>query len=331
MRPTSHPFFRKALAFFTTALLAATSHAQSVVNLLVENDVFAGTDRNYTSGVMLNWVSGIDEGPKRLRDLGIALPGIERDDHMHVALSLGHEIYTPTDISATELLEDDRPYAGHLYVAAGFTMENADDIETLRLSLGLVGPGARAETIQNNLHRKIGVDEAFGWDNQLGNEVVLSLAYEKKWLRLARSKAWDNNLEFDLLPHLSASIGTPLTYAGGGGMIRFGQGLQYDYGPPRVRPSLPVSQYFQRHKGASWYFFVGLDVRFIAQNLFLDGNNFRNSHSIDKEDFVADLQSGFVWNNSRWRLAYSMIYRTREFKKQDERDLFGSLAMSVHF
>ena len=55
---------------------------------------------------MLNWVSGIDEGPKRLRDLGIALPGIERNDHMHVALSLGHEIYTPTDISAIELLED---------------------------------------------------------------------------------------------------------------------------------------------------------------------------------------------------------------------------------
>ena len=48
-------------------------------------------------------------------------------------------------------------------------------------------------------------------------------------------------------------------------------------------------------------------------------------------DFVADLQSGFVWNNSRWRLAYSMIYRSKEFEGQDERDLFGSLSMSVHF
>ncbi len=326
-----HRILRQTLIFAATTILAASGHAKSVVNLLVENDVFAGTDRNYTSGVMLNWVSGIDEGPKRLRDLGIALPGIERDDHMHVALSLGHEIYTPTDIAATELLEDDRPYAGHLYVAAGFTVQSTDEIETLRLSLGIVGPGARAETIQNNLHRKIGEDEALGWDNQLKNEPVLSLAYEKKWLSLARSKVWDNSLELDLLPHMSASVGTPLTYAGGGGMIRFGQGLEHDYGPPRVRPSLPVSQYFQPQKGLSWYFFVGVDVRFIAHNLFLDGNNFRDSHSVDREDFVADLQSGFVWNNSRWRLAYSMIYRTREFKDQEERDLFGSLAMSVHF
>ncbi len=323
--------FHRTALLLTTALWQPLCHGNSVFNLLVENDVFAGTDRNYTSGVMLNYVSGINEGPRRLRDLGITFPGIEPNDRMHVALSLGHEIYTPTDITAKELLEDDRPYAGHVFLGAGFITENPDEIETWRLSLGLVGPGARAEVIQNNLHREIDSDEALGWDNQLKNEVVLSMAYEKKWLRLARAKTWDNSLEFDFLPHASAAIGTPLTYAGGGGMVRIGQGLEHDYGPPRVRPSLPVSQYFQRDGGYSWYFFVGLDVRFIAHNLFLDGNNFEDSHRVDREDFVADLQSGFVWNNRRFRLAYSMIYRSREFVQQEERDLFGSLSMSVHF
>jgi len=233
------------------------------------------------------------------------------------------------DPVATQLLEDDRPYAGYLYLATGFTTQNKDETESWRISFGLVGPGARAEVIQNNLHRAIGSDEAMGWDHQLKNEFVASLAYEKKWLGLYRAKPF--KLEFDLLPHASASLGTPLTYFGAGGMIRIGRGLDHDYGPPRIRPSLPVSQYYERKGGVSWYFFAGIDGRFIAHNLFLDGNNFENSHSVDREDFVADLQAGFVWNNSKFRLAYSWIYRSREFVQQQERDIFGSVSISVHF
>jgi hypothetical protein len=317
--------------FLVLAAALAEASAESVVNLLVENDAFTGTDRHYTSGVMLNYVSGINEGPRRLQKMGIRFPGIEEDDRMHVALSLGHEIYTPTDIAASELLEDDRPYAGHIYVAAGFTTENHREIESWRLSVGLVGPGARAEIVQNKLHRKIGSPEAQGWEHQLENEAVISVAYEKKWLRLARSKTFNNKLEIDFLPHASGALGTPLTYLGGGGMVRIGRGLDWDYGPPRVRPSLPVSQYYEHKGGVSWYLFAGVDARYIAHNLFLDGNNFRDSHSVDREPFVGDLQAGAVWNNRRFRLAYSWIYRTREFKKQEEADIFGSLSLSVHF
>ena len=328
---SSRSSLRAALSVICVLSFSPIAQAGGLVNLLVENDVIAGTDRNYTSGVMLNYVSNINEGPRRLRDLGIRFPGIEIDDRMHVAVSLGHEIYTPTDIESREFLEDDRPYAGHVYLAAGFTTDNPEEIETWRLALGLVGPGARAEVIQNNLHREIGSPEAQGWDYQLKNEYVLSVAYEKKWLNLARSRAWRDVLQADFLPHASFSIGTPKTYAGFGGMVRLGHGLERDYGPPRVRPSLPVSQFYDPEGSASWYFFTGIDLQFIAHNLFLDGNNFRNSHSVDRRYFVADVQSGFVWNTSRFRLAYSLVYRTREFKNQDERDLFASMSISVHY
>ena len=304
--------------------------AEGILNLLVENDVISGDDRHYTSGIALNYVSGLDAGPERLEELGIFLPGLERGDKMHVALSLGHEIYTPTDITNPNLIPDDRPYAGHIYLGAGFITENETEIETWRISLGLVGPGARAEVIQNSLHRKIGSDEAQGWDHQLKNEVVFSLAYERKWLNLAREKIFDNGLSVDFIPHATVAIGTPTTYIGAGGMVRFGQGLDQDFGPPRVRPSLPVSQFYKPESGASWYVFLGIDTRFIAHNIFLDGNNFKNSHSVDREDFVSDLQAGFVWNHKRFRLAYNWVLRSREFVQQEERDLFSSLSLSVH-
>ncbi|MEM9621663.1 MAG: lipid A deacylase LpxR family protein [Pseudomonadota bacterium] len=319
------------LLVFACLTLTNPVRADSVINLLIENDVVSGDDRHYTSGVMLNYVSGVNEGPKRLRNMGIHIPGLDPDDKMHVAVSLGHEIYTPTVITEAALIEDDRPYAGYIYLAAGFTTENPDEIETWRLSLGLVGPGAKAEYIQNTLHEKIGSDLAEGWDNQLGNEWVAQFAYEKKWLKLARTRTLFNTTEVDFIPHFSAAVGNLSSYAGVGGMARIGRGLDHDYGPPRVRPSLPVSQFYKQDPGASWYFFVGLDARLVLNNIFIDGNYFRNSHSVDRENFVGDLQAGFVWNNRRFRVAYNWILRSREFKQQRERDLFASLSISAHF
>ena len=314
------------LIFFATS-----AHAEHVLNLIVDNDVFTGTDRHYTSGVMLNYISGINDGPRRLRDLGIRFPGIEADDEMHVSISLGHEIYTPTNIDATELLLDDRPYAGFVYLSAGFNTANTKDVETWLITAGLVGPGAKGERIQNSIHRAIGSDEAMGWENELSNEWVFSIAYEKKWLNRAWTRSLSTNIEVDAIPHVLASVGTPLSYAGVGATFRLGQGLQKDHGPPKVRPSMPDSQFFNRGNRSTWYFFLGLESRFIAHNLFLDGNNFESSHSVDREDWVSDLQAGFVWTNRRLRVGYTYIVRTREFKEQDERDIYGSLTLSAHF
>ncbi len=322
----------RTLALCTLWLCCApTARAEHVISMLVENDVFTGTDRHYTSGVMFNYISGVDDGPRRLRRMGVRFPGIEEGDAMHVSVSLGHEIYTPTDIRAAELLPDDRPYAGHLYLAAGFSTANTEEIETWRLSLGLVGPGARGEWVQNTVHDAIEEEPANGWDNQLDNEWVLSAEYEKKWLNRGwyGSEAW--LLEVDAIPRVNAAVGTPLTYAGLGGMLRIGRGLQKDHGPPRVRPSMPLSQFYDTDLGSSWYLFAGVDGRFVVHNLFLDGNNFDSSHSVDKRDWVAELQAGFVWNNRRFRLGYTYVVRTREFEGQDEADIFGSMTLSLHF
>ena len=321
----------KTLAYIALLIVCSSANAEHVLNFIVDNDVFTGTDRHYTSGVMLNYISGIEDGPRRLRDLGIRFPGIEPEDEMHVSISLGHELYTPNNIDATELLEDQRPYAGFAYLSAGFSTANPKEVETWLVTAGLVGPGAAGERIQNTVHRAIETSEAMGWRNQLDNEWVLSVAYEKKWLNRAWTRSVTTDIELDMIPHVIASVGTPHTFAGLGATFRFGQGLQKDHGPPKVRPSMPDSQFYEFGHYSTWYFFLGLESRLIAHNLFLDGNNFRDSHSVDREDWVSDLQAGFVWTNRRFRVGYTYVIRSREFKDQDERDIFGSLTLSAHF
>lgn len=318
------------MALTGSALGASHTQAEHVLNLLIENDVFTGTDRHYTSGVMLNYISGVEEGPRRLRELGVRFPGVDPDDRMHVSVSVGHEIYTPTHIAAEELLKDERPYAGHAYLATGFSTANRNEIETWQLTTGVVGPAAKGEYIQNTVHKAIESDLAKGWAHELNNEWVFALAYEKKWLNRAWARSIATHLEIDFTPHFNAAAGTLHNYAGLGGMLRLGQGLQADNGPPKVRPSMPNSHFFAALNHHTWYFYMGIEGRYVASNLFLDGNNFSSSHSVDRKDWVGDLQAGFVWTNRKFRIGYSYFLRSREYKQQQERDIFGSLTLSAH-
>lgn len=77
--------------------------------------------------------------------------------------------------------------------------------------------------------------------------------------------------------------------------------------------------------------FAGLEGRAVLYNIFLDGNAFTDSHSVDKEPFVGDLQAGLVVQWNRFRITYTQIFRTKEFEGQDSGDIFGSLSFSYHF
>lgn len=323
----------KALPIIMLSLLlsnVAYAEPDDVITLLIENDVFTGTDRDYTSGVLLSYVSGLNTGPKGVDRLGRRLPFIDPDTDLHVSFSIGHELYTPEDISVEELIEDDRPYAAHLYADFGLTTHNPRRLNTWRLSLGIVGPSARGEEIQSGIHEKIDSQDPRGWDNQLDDEFVYALQYETKWRKFFNSETF--GLSVDVLPHLGLAAGNLNTFVNTGLTLRLGQGLDSDYGPPRIRPAIPGSLYYKKtDRRFNWYFFLGADGRYVVHNIFLDGNTDKDSHSVDKRNWVADAQAGIVMNMSNMRITYSYVVRTREFELQNRHSRFGSLSFSLRF
>src|SRR3546814_4428144 len=103
-----------------------------------------------------------------------------------------------------------------------------------------------------------------------------------------------NNLGVDLTPHIGGALGNVYTYGAGGVTLRLGEDLPSDYGPPRLRPALPGSDYFRPSDWFGWYLFVGAEGRLMVRNIFLDGNTFEDSHSVDKYPLVFDLQAGIA-------------------------------------
>lgn len=295
-----------------------------------ENDYFANTDRNYTNGLRLSYLSGFKQPNGVTRWVADHILKAKDQAGIRRGFAVGHSIFTPQDISATVPLPDQHPYAGWLYGEYSVVVEQENIIDQFTLRAGVVGPAAGAEFVQNNWHDVIGGDPANGWDNQLGNEPGLVLGYDRKLRALFDMN--NEGLGFDVTPSFGASVGNINTNARVGLMLRFGSDLTNDYGPPRVRPSLAGGGYFSPRDRFSWYFFAGAEGRAVAHNIFLDGSLFRDGDpSVESNIFVGDFQAGIVFQLRRFQIAYTNVFRSREFKTQEGAQQFGAVSVSVKF
>ena len=338
-----------ALACLWTVTAAADLRAEEnglggTFTLQLENDKFVGTDRHYTHGTRLAWVWD-DEArvPGWIGNLMERAYFFSTPKRKQLGLAVGQNIYTPEDTLSTGLIADDRPYAGWSYLGLSLHAEvdtplfsrRLTALDTVELNFGLVGPQSYAREAQNTIHRTIGTDEAQGWDHQLKNEPTINLTMARKWrLPLYGGKAEDRYLAWDALPHLGASAGNVLTNANAGFTLRFGHDLKRDYGPPQIQPNLPGRASFDTFEDSDalgWYLFAGAEGRYVARNIFLDGNTFADSPSVTRIPWTADLRLGAVVTYGRVRIALVQALRTREFEGQRQDDRFGALTMTVRF
>ena len=297
----------------------------------IENDVLAnGDDRFYTNGFQINYIKR-NAPPQWLDNLTEKLPLFIKTEKKGGGFSFGQKIFTPEDVTTKELIENDRPYAGWLYVSASIASiikqdSRLRDFNAFEFTVGIVGPSSQAGNTQNGFHKLMGIEESEGWDNQLKDELGLVITYVRKQEYFNQL---ENGLEFSWSPHRVLALGNVYTYAGGGAMLRFGNNLKNDIGPPNISPGFPGAAFFSPTKGgSSWYVFGGLEARAVAQNIFLDGNTFKDSHSVDKESLVLDLQFGVAYQRNNMRLSYSHVVRSKEFEDQKENASFGSFNFS---
>lgn len=310
-----------------------TTGQPNAATLQVDNDLFGsgGTDRHYTQGMRFSWLPSPDTVPDWVRDGALLVPGIDASDHLTFVFAVGQNMYTPEDITVPDPDPADRPYAGWLYGSFGVAVEDSqlNLLHNLSLDLGIVGPWSLAGKTQKMWHRLIGARTPRGWSHQLDNEPGFILTYEARLRKRLGTSV--GGISADITPKAGVSLGNIFTYGAIGASLRIGQNLDLDYGPPFIRPSLPGAGLVKRRGEWGWYLFAGIEGRAVARNIFLDGNTFSDSPSVDKIPFVGDLQFGLAITMDRFRLSFTQIMRTREFEGQKGDDRFGSVALTYLF
>lgn len=320
-----------ALLVILTAVppVAAAEEEKGTLSINFENDLFYNTDRNYTNGVRAAWLSAPDDTPAWMARAARLFPLFLEDGTARASYAIGQNMYTPEDITVPDPPPGDRPYAGWLYGTIGVIAENRERLDQLGLTIGMVGPASLARQTQTLIHSIVGADRPQGWATQLQNEPGIVLTYQRSW-RQAVSERLVLGLPFEVTPHAGGAIGNIYTYGDAGVTVRLGDNLSLDYGPPLIPPGPPGSGYFVP-QGFGWYLFAGLEGRAVLRNIFLDGNSFRHSRSVNKKPFIADFQFGgaIIWG--KLRLSYTHVLRTHEFNGQHAGGNFGSFNLSVRF
>ena len=317
----------------------------STFTLYMENDLFYKTDRQYTHGTKLSYLSP-DLSDYRDNPLVPAwsYPIIERLPFINepgcqrsVSFSLGQNIYTPEEIERSDLIINDRPYAGITYLAVGFHSKNNRQMDTLEFDMGIVGPHSYAEDVQETIHNWVDSTDPKGWGHQLHDEPIFNAFFERKW-RLFQRK-YSRGFGSDCIPHIGCGIGNALTGANAGGEIRFGWNLPNDFGTFIISPgsdsNAPVDNTDPRfsrflHR-VGIHLFLAADGTAVAHNILLDGNTFRDSHSVDKKHFVACFVGGIGIIAGRFKITYSHVYQTKEFETQEKEQQYGAISLSCTF
>jgi lipid A 3-O-deacylase len=310
------------------------------LTIIEENDsIYLDDDRYYTQGAQFTWLSpsvGADTGfyePFEWLSGGTFAPfnGGGQWRRRHYEFLLGQQVFTPTDISLVDPPNADRPYAGWLYAGIGMIQDTDHrELDHLEIMGGIIGPHSMASNAQNDWHQFIGAQHAEGWSHQLDTEPGIMVSYERKW-RFNQPLFLGQSIE--AIPELGATVGNVMTYAQTGITLRFGQGLLADYGQQRMRPATSGTSYFNAEAMDSpfgYYFYVSAQGRAVGRNIFLDGNTFGDSPSVDKKPLVGDLSAGVAlfWSDN-FRIDASATYRTKEFDGQaDNRVILGGFNLS---
>jgi hypothetical protein len=299
--------FLCAAALLSGAASAAAAGGVRVLEFQLDNDQFAFTpardERWYTSGEFLRIAF---ETPRDAPDARLAAAwcshvlGCDTGSTIHRVWSLGHAIYTPQFPGTQSPQPDDRPYAAALYGGVATVVHGEFVRQTLELKLGVVGPAALGEEVQNLLHRIIGQAQVQGWQWQVRAQPLVALG----WSRLSRHRLGSG---FDWVGRTALELGTPVTQAGAGAIVRMGRLADGPAWPGEIglaSGGVP----------GAWQLYAGLQINAVARNRLVDGMTYGYASQVVTEPWGGELLAGgMLALTAEWQLAYTFALRAVEF------------------
>lgn len=285
-----------------------------VLMVEVENDFFAGTDRDYTHGTKVSYK--------------IYSPFSISPEYEYKQFSLFQFIYTPENIGAEEPQINDRPWSGKLGIEYSRTVGNNKYFISSGWQAGVIGPYAFAEEAQRTAHGIVGTVEPLGWDNQISHRFFLSNTGQVGFRYVDKSF-------FDLSHSFNYLLGTSMGNIGTTIIMRTGWNVPNEFlksGMEPVTRSFDVDEFNLDIQESilgveSLFVFSGIEFRYVPYNeLITDSEN-----EITLNNYVTDYFVGLGLTYKNIDLLYQFTWRGREFEEDEAFHKFGKIALSYRF
>jgi hypothetical protein len=331
-----------------------------------ENDALGGkTDRSYTNGVRVTWDFSLWNrrfAPlQRMTSLAALIPfvnpravvdacapreGREGRRCGTSGLGIGQTLYSPNDIVDTLPRPRERPYAGLLFASASLTTLYERWQVGSELVIGVMGPWSHGESAQSLAHWSFSTPSAKprGWRHQLRNAPVIGLVNTYavrpafgEWCRtpLGCNGGYGENRVIDVTPRAELALGTHMTRASGGAIVRAGWRFPDVVGQARIPTT--AGRTADGAGAQPWFaLFYSIDSRYVARNAFLTGTGadrnageWNDIREISPSRGVRESAAGFTGGLYNLSLTFQMVDRSREYRGDQAHHRFGALTVSL--
>ena len=329
------------------------SERASYLVFQLDNDLPAGTDRNYTNGARIAWLQPLSR--QRMNRVQDFMAGF--GDHLESSLlsrlttfidpdnieydwgtGLTQLMYTPQDPDELSAPPGQRPYAAWLGMEFSLHAKDAGFLSSIQLSVGTTGRHAYAQKVQEWIHRNISSSPIFlGWDSQVPAEITINLHLDRKtrFTGLQRgTRDWP--LQLEGYWGWGGAAGNFRTNAYLGGLLRVGHNLPVQYVTPRIQLGSYAHELFldeSMQKGPfSLYAFAGVRGTWVVHDITLDGPLFRDYDSpVASKSWIGGALVGMGARWQRITLTLSRNFMSEEYTSQDGGHQFGSVMVSAGF
>ncbi len=286
------PAKSKLYVLFAFCLLAIGAYAQPLRVALVvreENDFFTRSDQYFSNGTHF----GIILNRPLMGFTRKILPVFSSFQDLEFGVGIAQNIYTPQRIEETKFLEDDRPYAGTLFLTLyrAAAKKNGRMVFRTEFSAGIVGHQSQANDVQRFFHTLSSSKIPKGWDNQVPTALLAN--YQLDFSALIIQKG-----PFALLSGAKINAGTVLNDLAVGTTLRFG--------------FLPAGgkSFFQHGKKITAYLFATGEQKYVIYNRLLTTGFESKEHSI--EEWANTFQYGMEVAGHWFRLSYAFNWLSKE-------------------
>lgn len=314
----------------------------------LDNDLLVGQDGEYTGGFAITlsgrrakeWFFSLDPVLGFLNDLtGYSRLGEGPNTITRHSFEFGTTGFTPEDISKSEPIPDDHPYAGLVFVNNVRRKTNLERDVTYQsmLSIGVLGTNAVPE-LQKLVHDVTGSQDPKGWDNQISDGGEPTFRYTLLRQDLLYTHRGNHFSDFDLKSTVGGSVGY-VTQLQGGINWRLGRlttpswGFSPDYGE-YVNMGSPVHRETQvdpfPHELFLW---GGLHARLRGYNAMLEGQFRDSAVTYDRSELrkvLGEASFGVTCGlQTGTRVSIGLRARTPEIEDADgNRPVWGTLIFS---
>ncbi len=311
---------------------SAFGSQHSTLTLNVDNDGVYGIDQDYTSGVFLSYTSGAIAPSWWSRPLSLSVWGAASLDKWEV--SIGHKMWTPSDITAETPQQNERPYAGFLHSEFNYISLHPQQAQRFNLTIGTTGESALSEEAQTLIHSITKSDDPNGWAYQVEDKVIGSVGYLSHFNLVRRRFTLSTDFEISNISEVN--IGNFRSDAATGFMVRWGQDLAGNFGSAQISAENPFKAGMIGASNYGWFVFGGIEGRYRFNDYTLEGNrplegleHPASYYDINLEPWQATAVVGAAWYSRHFGFAFTTTATTSEYK-QDQKSLHGTGGVSFY-